>query len=163
MTRLSCLASIAVLVGVTSGCTSLQSVSVSSVPKDRARPVSASENNVAFLGIHFDNEFVDDLPERLKAQCPGGKVVGMFTKYENTWYVLVADREVTVHGYCVYDDPKGGDAARQAKTSPRGVPAPPLVTDPAAGAPPPPPVPPPPPPAGELPAAGGETHEETSP
>ena len=35
----------------------------------------------------------------------GGKVTGILTKYENTWYVIIQTREVFVTGYCVYDGP----------------------------------------------------------
>jgi hypothetical protein len=100
--RLRALCAAACVAGGTA-CTSLQSVSVSGVPTNRSRPVAASESNTAFLGIHFDNDFVDDLPDRLKRQCPGGKVTGIFTKHESTWYVLVESREVKVSGYCVYE------------------------------------------------------------
>jgi hypothetical protein len=106
-------------------CTSLKSVSVTSVPEVRSRPVEASENNVAFLGIHFDNEFVDDLPARLQKQCPGGKIVGMFTKYESTWYVLVSDREVTVKGYCVYEEPTQHAQEQRVPPPPKAPPPPP--------------------------------------
>ena len=94
------------LVAATSACTSLHSVSVNGVPRDRSRPVTASESNTAFLGIHFDNDFVDDLPRKLRAQCPSGKVTGVFTKHESSWYVLVQTRRVRVQGYCVHE-PQG--------------------------------------------------------
>jgi hypothetical protein len=94
-----------------SSCASLRSVSMTSVPRDRSRPVEASEDNVAFLGIHFDNEFVDELPARLQAQCPGGKVRGVYTKYESYWYVLVQQRVVTARGYCTYEPATRAQAA----------------------------------------------------
>ena len=43
------------------GCTSLQSVSVTQIPSDRSRQVRAEVTNTALLGIHFDNDFLDDL------------------------------------------------------------------------------------------------------
>ena len=92
-----CLVLIALL-GAVTGCTSLQSVSVNSVPSDRSRPVEASEDNTAFLGIHFDNDFVNELPQRLRNQCRGGKVTGIFTKQESYWYVIIGRRKVTVKG-----------------------------------------------------------------
>ena len=107
----------AACVAGSTACTSLQSVSVNSVPTNRSRPVEASESNTAFLGIHFDNDFVNDLPSRLTAQCPGGKVTGIFTKHESTWYVLVESREVKVSGYCVYEQPST-PRARVAKAVP---------------------------------------------
>jgi hypothetical protein len=105
VTRLIRLSILSIAVGA-AGCTSLQSVSVNGVPAERRRPVEASATNTAFLGIHFDNDFTDALTERLKAQCPRGKVTGVFTKYETTWYVLVQEREVRVSGYCVYEAPQ---------------------------------------------------------
>jgi hypothetical protein len=101
---------VAACIAGSTACTSLQSVGVSSVPTNRSRPVEASESNTAFLGIHFDNDFVNDLPSRLTAQCPGGKVTGIFTKHESTWYVLVESREVQVSGYCVYERPSSPQA-----------------------------------------------------
>ncbi len=111
---------VAVCIAGSAGCTSLQSVSVNSVPTNRSRPIEASESNTAFLGIHFDNDFVDDLPSRLTAQCPGGKVTGIFTKHESTWYVLVEQREVRVSGYCVYERPSSPRApvAKRASATP---------------------------------------------
>ena len=94
------------------GCTSLQSVGVTSIPKERGRPIEVTENNVAFLGIHFDNDFADDVPEELRRKCPNGKVSGVFSKYESTWYVIVQNRSVTVTGYCVTDqEPAAPQAA----------------------------------------------------
>ena len=93
-------------------CTSLQSVSVNSVPTDRTRPVEASEDNTALFGIHFDNDFVNELPARLRNQCRGGKVTGIFTKQESYWYVIVGRRKVTVKGYCTIPEREPEVAAR---------------------------------------------------
>lgn len=83
------------------GCASLQSVSLTSIPRDRGRPIQATENNLAFLGIHFDNDFADEVPDELRRQCPNGKVTGIYAKYESTWYVLLQNRSVTAKAYCV--------------------------------------------------------------
>lgn len=91
----------ALLLTAGTGCASLQSVSVTNIPRERGRPVEASADNPAFLGLHFDNDFADELPDELRKQCPDGKVTGIYAKYESTWYVLVQNRSVTVHGYCV--------------------------------------------------------------
>ena len=56
-----------------SGCTSLQSVSVTQVPADRSRPLRAEVTNTALLGIHFDNDFLDDLTPTCSRQCPRGR------------------------------------------------------------------------------------------
>jgi hypothetical protein len=78
---------------------------MTSVPQERSRPVEASEDNVAFLGLHFDNDFANDLPDKLRAQCPNGRVTGLFTKYETYWYFLVSRRQVVARGYCVPGPP----------------------------------------------------------
>jgi hypothetical protein len=108
--------------GGASGCASLQSVSVTNIPMERGRPVKATANNVAFLGLHFSNGFADGLQDDLRRQCPNGKVTGLYSKYESKWYVLVQNRSVTASGYCV-----PGQASPPA----------PVTTPPAAAAPPP--------------------------
>jgi hypothetical protein len=89
------------LLAAPSACTSLQSMSVTAVPKERDRPVRAEASNTAFLGIHFDNDFADDLRDELRRKCPHGRVTGIYTKYETTWVVVVETRTVTATGYCV--------------------------------------------------------------
>lgn len=117
---------------LTAGCASLQSVSVTNIPRERGRPIEANADNPAFLGIHFSNDFADDLPDELRRQCPNGKVTGIYSKYESTWYVLVQNREVTVHGYCVMPEPKPTPAAVPAATAP----APPPLSPPSFPSPP---------------------------
>jgi hypothetical protein len=86
-------------------CTSLQSVSVTQIPSDRSRPVRAEVSNTALFGIHFDNDFVDELTADLLRQCPHGKVTGILTKQESSLHVLVTTRRVVATGWCVYDAP----------------------------------------------------------
>jgi hypothetical protein len=109
---------------VTSGCASLQSVSVTNIPRERGRPITANADNPAFLGIHFSNDFADGLPEELRRQCPNGKVTGIYSKYESTWYVLVQNRELTLRGYCVPPEPKPSAAAPAAPAVGPSVPNP---------------------------------------
>ena len=97
---------------VVTGCTSLQSVSVTQVPTDRSRQVRAEVTNTALLGIHFDNDFLDDLLPQLVAQCPHGRITGLLTKQESSLYVIVATRRVIATGYCVYDPPPREATAR---------------------------------------------------
>jgi hypothetical protein len=85
-------------------CTSLQSVSVTQIPANRSKPVRAEVDNTALLGIHFDNDFVDDLTAELMQQCPHGKITGILTKQENTTYVIVQTRRVIASGWCVYEE-----------------------------------------------------------
>jgi hypothetical protein len=143
------------LVLVSTGCTSLQSVSVTNIPRERGKPVEATANNPAFLGIHFDNDFADDLPDELRAQCANGKVTGIYSKYESTWYVLVQNRSVTAKGYCVPNDyvtvaPTAPLPAAVAPGGPRSAPA----TSPASSSPPAPLPVLPSPPAGPGASAG---------
>ena len=110
-------ASLAPLFALTTACTSLQSVSVTQIPSDRSRPVRAEVSNTALFGIHFDNDFIDELTPDLVKQCPHGRLTGILTKHENTTYVIVATRKVIATGYCVYD---GAPAAAASTPSPSG-------------------------------------------
>ncbi len=105
---LVCVASLA----LPTGCASLQSVSVTAVPSERAHSVHADASNTAFLGIHFGNGFADGLRDHLREQCPRGRVTGIFTKYETYWVVLVETRKVTATGYCVDADSTVSQARR---------------------------------------------------
>jgi hypothetical protein len=87
------------------GCTSLQSVSVTQIPSDRSRPLHAEVSDTAFLGIHFDNDFLGPLTAELVRQCPHGRVTGILTKQESSLYVVVQTRRVIATGFCVYDAP----------------------------------------------------------
>jgi hypothetical protein len=87
-----------------SACAQLQSISITEIPQQRDRVVKAEVDNFAFLGLHFSNDFVDELREQLRAQCPKGRVTGILTKYQTYWYLLLERREVTARGFCV-DDP----------------------------------------------------------
>ncbi len=98
-------------------CTSVQSVSVTQIPTDRSRPLRAEVTNTAFLGIHFDNEFLDDLVPQLMRQCPRGRITGLLTKQENSLYVVVATRRVIATGYCVYDPVAPAGAASVASVA----------------------------------------------
>jgi hypothetical protein len=96
------LGSLAALATLT-GCTALQSVSVTQIPADRSRPLHAEVSNTAFLGIHFTNDFIEPLTAKLMAECPRGRVTGILTKQESSLYVIVQTRRVVATGYCVYD------------------------------------------------------------
>ena len=65
---------------------------------------------------------MDGLREELKAQCPDGKVNGVFSKYEGFLYFLVHQRKVTATGYCVRDS--DGARAEATATPPRDPAAP---------------------------------------
>ncbi len=83
------------------GCATLNSVSLSDVPADRSRPIVASKSSWSVLGIYLGNEFVDEVVNDLRRQCPKGSIAGVFTKYEGYTYFIATERQVTARGYCV--------------------------------------------------------------
>lgn len=85
------------------GCASINSVSLTPIPPERKNQVRTERGKVIFLGFNFDNDFVDDVVEDLKRQCPNGKVTGLLTKDENINYFLffVWKKQITATGYCV--------------------------------------------------------------
>lgn len=95
------LLSLVATVALAGGCTSLNTVSLTPIPKDRSRPVSHQVHDWSFLGIKLSNRFIDGVPDELRRQCPDGTVSGILTKHENVLYVLVLKRVVKVSGYCV--------------------------------------------------------------
>jgi hypothetical protein len=88
---------------VVNGCTHLQSVSTTSIPKERGEKVSATKDRFIFLAFNFNNDYVNDLAEELANKCEKGKVQGVLTKHENIMYFpLIAHAvRVTAEGYCV--------------------------------------------------------------
>ncbi len=84
------------------GCTSLNSVSVTPIPRDRANQISAQSHRWIIFGFNFDNDYVDKVSEDLSKQCPDGRVSGILTKDQATMYFLffVVKREVMATGYC---------------------------------------------------------------
>jgi hypothetical protein len=89
--------------GLTTGCASLNSVSVTPIPAQRKNIVQSQHSKLIFLAFNFDNDFVDDVVTDLKQQCPNGKVTGLLTKDENINYFLyfVWRKQITATGYCV--------------------------------------------------------------
>jgi hypothetical protein len=83
------------------GCASVNSISMTTIPKDRNQVVRAEVSKTIFLAFNFDNDFVDPLVEKLKAQCPQGIVTGILTKDEVISYVIVHTRRVVATGFCV--------------------------------------------------------------
>ncbi len=86
---------------VFSSCTSLSTISTTTIPKDRSQVVSAEVSKLVFLMFSFNNDFVNELPEKLAAQCPNGKVSGLLTKHEVTAYILFFSHRVTATGNCI--------------------------------------------------------------
>lgn len=90
-------------VALMSGCVTLQSVSLTQIPKERNRPISAEASKLYFFGFNFDNNYADDAARLLSEKCPGGQVKGILTKDENINYFLgiVMKRHITARGYCL--------------------------------------------------------------
>lgn len=83
------------------GCASVNSVSITPIPKERSNKVRAEVSKIIILGFNFDNDFIDALVPKLQQQCPNGKVTGLLTKDEVISYFLVFKKQVTATGYCV--------------------------------------------------------------
>jgi hypothetical protein len=97
-----------------SGCTSLRTVSLTTIPAQRNNVVKAEASKLIFLGFNFDNDFVDDMEAQLKRQCQNGVVTGILTKEEVVDYFLfiVYSHKVNATGYCV----KGNSTAENSSS-----------------------------------------------
>lgn len=101
------------------GCASVQSVSLTPIPAQRSSPVRVEKSKLIVLGFNFDNDYVDDMVDDLKRQCPGGKVSGILTKDEayNYFLWMVHKRQVTAQGYCLSKAASGASAKKGRRTS----------------------------------------------
>lgn len=90
----------ALVIGL-SGCASINSVSLTSVPAHRSNPVKTERSKWIILGFNFDNDFVDEAVDDLKNKCPNGRVTGILTKDEVIAYFLFWQRKITASGYCL--------------------------------------------------------------
>ena len=87
---------------LTSGaCASLQSVSFTEMPVQRNHQVSADVSKTMFLLFSFNNDFLDELQQKLQDECKGGSVEGIMTKHENYNYFIINRMVVKASGYCV--------------------------------------------------------------
>jgi len=82
------------------GCVGLNTVSMTQVPAQRDNVITTKSSSWNFIGINFSNAFVDEAIDKLKGQCPTGKIEGVYTKHQTTGYVLMFKREVIVSAYC---------------------------------------------------------------
>jgi hypothetical protein len=83
-------------------CTHMASVSQTSIPAKKGRTVSAEvEKNIIFM-FNFSNSYVDEINDKLAAQCPKGSVLGILTKHENITYfpIIFHKVKITAEGYC---------------------------------------------------------------
>ncbi|MEM7179332.1 MAG: hypothetical protein AAF518_00350 [Spirochaetota bacterium] len=82
-------------------CVSLRSVSITPQPKDRSNKIRAEVSKWVFLGLNFSNTYVEELPEKLIAQCPDGLVTGIITRFQIVHYPLLRKMLITSDAYCV--------------------------------------------------------------
>ena len=86
------------------GCTYLESVSLTNIPEERSKVVTAAREKGIIFYFNFDTDFADELSADLRSQCEGGVVSGILTKFENICYVPVfcfySVYRVTATGYC---------------------------------------------------------------
>ncbi len=84
-------------------CASLQSISITNIPKDTSNPVSTSQTKLIFLAANFNTDYADLLSKDLKKQCPGGKISGILTKNELICHLplcLFYSQKITAKGFC---------------------------------------------------------------
>ena len=87
------------------GCTHLHSLSVTTIPDDRSRPVEATGERIVVLGINPNNDYADEVVSDLAQQCPDGRVSGVMTRYERALVVPIFAyaHRVRATGYCLKD------------------------------------------------------------
>lgn len=85
-----------------SSCVHLNSVSQTQIPANRTNRVEAEADRWIIFFFNFDNDYVDRVSDRLRKECPGGRITGILTKDERTNYFigLVMKRRVSAAGYC---------------------------------------------------------------
>ncbi len=86
------------------GCTYLESVSLTNIPEERSKVVTATREKGIIFNFNFDTDFAGELSADLRSQCEGGVVSGILTKFEYICYVPVfcfySVYRVTATGYC---------------------------------------------------------------
>ena len=92
------------LMGIITGCTYLESVSLTNIPEERSKVVTAIREKGIIFYFNFDTDFTNELSADLRSQCEGGVVSGILTKFENICYVplfcFYSVYRVTATGYC---------------------------------------------------------------
>ncbi len=90
------------LISILSSCAFLNSVTVTSIPKNRSTKVTSERKKFIFLFLNFNNDFVNEMEKELAQKCDG-KIQGIITKTESIVYfpILFNAYKVTAEGYCV--------------------------------------------------------------
>ena len=91
------------LIALSIGCVHMRSMSTTSVPAERSKPVEAEGYRFLFLFINTNNQYINNLPKELAEQCPNGRVEGILTKHENIMYfpLFAHAVRVTASGFCI--------------------------------------------------------------
>lgn len=98
-------------------CAYLNSVSQTSIPKDRSNIVTAKVERNIILLMNFDNDYIDSLTQKLMDQCQNGSVRGILTKDENVTYfpIIFHKSIVTASGYCVEKQAKKSSSKKNKR------------------------------------------------
>ena len=84
-------------------CASLNSVSLTAIPANRSKQISASVDKKIFIFLNFSNDYIYTLSNKLKNKCQGGIISGILTKNEKICYLpfcFIYVNKVTARGYC---------------------------------------------------------------
>ena len=74
---------------------------VNTKPLGECRQVAAKTDQFVFLGFVGQTDFADEAYSKLKAQCEGGVITGIQTRYSTSHNFLSWKNEVLMRGYCV--------------------------------------------------------------
>ena len=86
-----------------SHCVSLNSVSLTNIPKNRENIIRASVEKDVLFYINLDNNYIEPLAKKLEDQCSDGVVSGILTKHEIICLVPLCffyTSKVTASGVC---------------------------------------------------------------
>jgi hypothetical protein len=98
-----CVFFLSIIIFFLTNCASLNSVSLTNIPKDTTKTISTTQSKFVFLFMNFNNDYADLLSEDLRNQCQGGVVSGILTKNENICYLpfcFLASNKITAKGFC---------------------------------------------------------------
>lgn len=84
-------------------CAQVRSVSQTSIPAKRGKPVKAEVENNIFFFLNFRTDYVNDLTSQLQRSCPTGRVEGILTKdvYITYFPIIFHKENITAEGFCV--------------------------------------------------------------
>jgi len=90
------------VIGITmiTSCASVQSVSLTPIPKQRSKVIKAEVSKFVFLAFNFNNDFIDEIVDQLKEKCPDGVISGILTKDESVSYILAHTRKISASAFC---------------------------------------------------------------